>query len=109
MNEVFMPSLKSKWKVACEIVCKAGDELTFLKRRHVKVSDHEMAVQSHPKFLDGLSYLLAINRTLQPQRIPVHNLLDEPDNSKPLGPAKASVYRSCVGVVTYMYIYICIQ
>ena len=61
LDETLMPSLKSKYKVACETICKAGDELTFLKRRHVMVSEDEMAIQSHPKHLERLFDLLAIN------------------------------------------------
>ena len=100
LDQVLMPSLKSKNKVACETVCKAGDELTFLKRRHVMVSEDEMAIQSYPKHLERLFDLLAINRKLlKPKRTPGHNLLDEPDTSKPLGPAEASVSGSCVGVL----------
>ena len=88
--------------MACETICKADDELTFLKRRHVMVSEDEMAIQSHPKHLERLVDLLPINRKLKPKRTPGNNLLDEPDNSKPLGPAEASVYRSCVGVLLYI-------
>ena len=102
LDETLMPSLKAKYKVACETLCKAGDELTFLKRRHVMVTDDEMAIQSHPKHLERLFDLLAINRKLQPKRTPGHPLLDEPDNSTKLGPADASVYRSCVGVLLYI-------
>ena len=99
LDETLMPSSKAKYKVACQTLCKAGDELTFLKRRHVMVTDDEMAIQSHPKHLERLFDLLAINRKLQPKRTPGHPLLDEPDNSKALGPADASVNRSCVGVL----------
>ena len=33
LDETLMPSLKLKYKVACETICKADDELPFLKRR----------------------------------------------------------------------------
>ena len=66
LDEVLMSSLQSKYKVACETVCKAGDELTFLTRRNVTVSEDEMAIQSHPKhLLEGLFDLLAISRRLK--------------------------------------------
>ena len=51
LDETLMPALKAKYKVACETISKVGDELTFLKRHHVMVSEDEMAIQSHPKHL----------------------------------------------------------
>ena len=59
-------------------------------------------MQSHPKHLERLFDPLAINRKLKPKRAPGHPLLDEPDNRTALGPAEASVCRSCVGVLSCM-------
>eukprot|EP00435_Cladocopium_sp_Y103_P051844 s88_g16.t1 len=45
LDEVLMPSLKAKYKVACVTISKVGDEPTFLKQHHVMVSEDEMAIQ----------------------------------------------------------------
>ena len=102
LDETLMPALKAKCKVACETISKVGDELTFLKRHHVMVSEDEMAIQSHPKHLERLFGLLCINRKLKPKRTPGHPMLDEPDDSAALSLADASVYRSCIGVLLYI-------
>ena len=102
LDETLMPALKTKYKVACETISKVGDELTFLKRHHVMVSEDEMAIQSHPKHLERLFDLLCINCKLKPKRTPGHPMLDESDDSAALSLADASVYRSCIGVLLYI-------
>ena len=99
---VLLPALKAKYKISCEKVENPGDELTFLKRRHMLLSENELAVQSHPKHLERLFDLMHINRNLKPKRTPGHPMLDEPDDTAELGPSDASTYRSCVGVLLYI-------
>eukprot|EP00435_Cladocopium_sp_Y103_P007348 s890_g2.t1 len=99
---VLLLTLKAKYKLSCEKVEKPGDELTFLKRRHILLSDDEMAIQSHPKHLERLFDLMQINRNLKPKRTPGHPLLDEPDETAELGPSDSSTYRSCVGVLLFI-------
>ena len=99
---VLLPALKAKFKISCEKVENPGDELTFLKRRHMLLSENELAVQSHPKHLERLFDLMHINRNLKPKRTPGHPMLDEPDDTAELGPSDASTYRSCVGVLLYI-------
>ena len=99
---VLLPALKAKYKISCEKVENPGDELTFLKRRHMLLSENELAVQSHPKHLERLFDLMHINRNLKPKRTPGHPMLDEPDDTAELGPSDASTYRSCVEVLLYI-------
>ncbi|CAL1136540.1 unnamed protein product [Cladocopium goreaui] len=86
---VLLPALKAKFKISCEKVENPGDELTFLKRRHMLLSENELAVQSHPKHLERLFDLMHINRNLKPKRTPGHPMLDEPDDTAELGPSDA--------------------
>jgi hypothetical protein len=65
-----------------EVLEKPGDELTFLKRRHMLLSERELAIQSHPKHLEKLFEMMKINRGLKPKKVPVHQLLDEPDETE---------------------------
>ena len=72
---VLLPALKAKYKISSEKVENPGDELTFLKRRHVLLSENELAVQSHPKHLERLFDLVPINRNLKPKKTPGHPML----------------------------------
>ena len=103
LDDVLLPALNSKYKISCEIVSKENDELTFLKRKHTLISEDEMAIQSHPKHLERLFDLLCINRRLKPKKTPGHPMLDEPDTTAKLSAGDASVYRSCIGILLYIY------
>eukprot|EP00435_Cladocopium_sp_Y103_P016308 s4209_g4.t1 len=80
LETVLLPALKARYKISNEVMSEEGDELTFLKRRHVLLSPNELAIQSHPKHLEKLFELLKIGRGLRPKKTPVHPLLDEDDN-----------------------------
>ena len=79
LDDVLLPALN-----LCEIMAKENDELTFLKRKHILISEDEMAIQSHPKHLEPLFDLLCINRRLKPKKTPGHPMLDEPDTTAKL-------------------------
>ena len=91
LNETLVPALRAEYKISLDVVCKEGDELTFLKRKHVMVSPKQLAIQSHPKHLETLFELLKIKRALMPKKAPGHSLLDEPDNSKELDAEYAKI------------------
>ena len=38
LNETLVPALRAKYKISLDVVCKEGDEFTFLKRKHMMVS-----------------------------------------------------------------------
>eukprot|EP00435_Cladocopium_sp_Y103_P000218 s1247_g1.t1 len=85
LENVLLPALKARYKISNEVMAEEGDELTFLKRRHVLLSPNELAIQS-----------------LRPKKTPVHPLLDEDDNSELLDAEQASIYRSCIGILLYI-------
>ena len=102
LRNVLEPALRKKYKITLEVLEKPGDELTFLKRRHMLLSERELAIQSHPKHLEKLFEMLKINKGLKPKQVPVHQLVDEPDESEELAPDKAKIYRSCIGILLYI-------
>ena len=102
LNTTLVPALRAKYKISLDVVCKEGDELTFLKRKHAMVTPDQLAIQSHPKHLEKLFELLKIKRSLMPKKTPGHPLLDEPDNSKELDAQYAKIYRSCLGILLYI-------
>ena len=102
LSKTLVPALRAKYKISLDVVCKEGDELTFLKTKHVMVSPGQLAIQSHPKHLEKLFELLKIKRGLMPKKTPGHSLLDEPDNSKEVEAQYAKVYWSCIGILLYI-------
>ena len=66
------------------------------------LSEHELGIQSHPKHLEKLFEMMKINRNLTPKHVPVHQLLDEPDETNELPADKAKIYRSCIGILLYI-------
>ena len=46
---VLETALKKGYKISLEVFEKPGDELTFLKRRRMLLSERELAIQNHPK------------------------------------------------------------
>ena len=102
LEKTLLPALKARYKISHEMVASEGDELTFLKRRHMLVNEFELAVQSHPKHLEKLFELLKIGRGLKPKKTPVHPMLDEEDKTEMLDANQASIYRSCIGILLYV-------
>ena len=102
LRNVLEPTLRKKYKISLEVLENAGDELTFLKRRHILLSEYELGIQSHPKHLEKLFEMMKINRNLKPKHVPVHQLLDEPDETNELPADKAKIYRSCIGILLYI-------
>ena len=66
------------------------------------LSERELAIQNHPKHLEKLFEMMKINRGLKPKQVPVHQLLDEPDETDELAPDKAKIFRSCIGILLYI-------
>ena len=102
LESVLLPALKARYKISHEMMAVEGDELTFLKRRHMLMNDFELAIQSHPKHLEKLFELLKIGRGLRPKKTPVHPMLDEDDKTELLDNQQASIYRSCIGILLYV-------
>ncbi|CAL1155516.1 unnamed protein product [Cladocopium goreaui] len=71
-------------------------------RRHMLLSERELAIQSHPKHLEKLFEMMKINKGLKPKQVPVHQLLDEPEETEELPPDKTKTFRSCIGILLYI-------
>ena len=99
LESALLPALNACRKISHEMMSGQGDELTFVKRRHMLVNEFEPAIQSHPKHLEKLFELLKISRGLKPKKTPVHPMLDEDNNSEMLDSHQASIYRSCIGIL----------
>ena len=96
------PALRKRYNISLEVLEKPGDELAFLKRSHMLLSERELAIQSHPKHLEKFIGMMKINRGLKPKQVPVHQLLGEPDETNELAPDKAKIFRSCIVILPYI-------
>ena len=101
-NEKLMPALSGKYKTSVHCMCKPGDTFEFLKRIHVLVDDETIHVQQNPRHFDKLFDVVGVQSSLNPKKVPCHELMNEVDETPALDPCKASRYRSAVGVLLYL-------
>ena len=104
-NAVFnelVPSMQAKYSISMEVMSKAGDQVTFLKRTHELLDSGRMTIKVHPKHLDQLCRLLHMSKRLQNKKTPGHSEIETPDNTPLLGAEDASLYRSCIGILLYL-------
>ena len=97
--------LRKKYKISVQWVNEVNDELTFLKKRHLLISDGELCIQVHGKHLDRLLELTCLDKAKLRSRqapMPTGTLPTESENDPLLSDAEASVYRSCVGILLYL-------
>ena len=73
-----------------------------MKRIHVLVDDETIHVQQNPRHFDKLFDVVGVQSSLNPKKVPCHELMNEVDETPALDPCKASRYRSAVGVLLYL-------
>ncbi|CAE7671665.1 ABHD17A [Symbiodinium necroappetens] len=61
VHETFLPTLKKKYKVTAQLIENVGDFVTFLKRKHLLVSESELLLTPSPKHFDKLFALLRLD------------------------------------------------
>jgi len=79
-----------------------GEELTFLKRRRVLLSDELMLIKSHHKHIAQLKEIVAIHPRAYPKKTPSHPAIDDEDNSALQNDTEMSKFRSAVGILLYL-------
>ena len=70
VHETFLPTLKKKYKVTAQLIENVGDFVTFLKRKHLLVSESELLLTPSPKHLDKLFALLRLDERASPKKTP---------------------------------------
>ena len=58
-----------------------GEELTFLKRRHVLLSDELMLIKSHHKHIGQLKETVGLHPTAYPKNTPSHPAINDEDSA----------------------------
>ncbi|CAE7314572.1 unnamed protein product, partial [Symbiodinium sp. KB8] len=102
VHETFLPTLKKKYKVTAQLIENVGDFVTFLKRKHLLVSESELLLTPSPKHFDKLFALLRLDERASPKKTPYMPQLDEIDQSHQLQSEEASIYRSGIGLLLYL-------
>ena len=97
-----IPALKGACKILYSVMKQMGDEHTFLKRRHVLVSDELMLIKPHHKHVAQLKEILAIHPMAFPKKTPSHPAIDSEDTTLALNDADMWKYRSAVGILLYL-------
>ena len=97
--------LASKFKISSEWLREVGDEVSFLKRRHLLVSPELLVIEPNVKYIDKLLEVTGLSRGNHRSKgtpFPTGALPTEQANDKPLDSATATKFRSAVGILMYM-------
>ena len=94
--------LKRKYEVSTQVIEKAGDELSFLKRRMVLEPDGRLLIQTHHKHVQQMCSLLGLNKKLQNKKTPGHADMEKDEHTGDLNPTAATTFRTCVGILLYL-------
>ena len=97
--------LKSKFKISSEWLHDVGDQVTFLKRRHVLVRPELLVIEPNVKYIDKLLEVTGLSRASHRTKctpFPTGALPTESESDKALDGATATRFRSGVGILMYM-------
>ena len=97
-----IPASKSVYKISYSITRQMGEELTFLKRRHVLPSDELMLIKPYHKHIAQLEAIVAVRPKAYPKKTPSHPAIDDDDNSALLDDSEMSKYRSAAGILLFL-------
>ena len=84
--------LCKKYTISVQWIRDVNDQLMFLKKRHILISDGELCVQVHGKHLERLLDLTGLSKAKVRAR----------QSPMPTGTLPTSVFRSCVGILLYL-------
>lgn len=83
VHEVFIPTLKTKYKVTAHVIENIGDSITFLKRKHTLLSSDQLLLTPSPKHFDKLFDLLAVSENASFKKSPYMPQLDASRMARP--------------------------
>ena len=102
VQKQLIPALQSAYKISYSIMKEMGDELTFLKRRHILVNDRLMLIKSHHKHVAQLKEIVDIHPKAYPKKTPAHPAIDNEDTTSKLKEADLTKFRSAAGILLYL-------
>ena len=80
-----VPAMQAKYPISMEVMLKAGDKVTFLKRTHELLDSGRMTIKVHHKHLDQLCRLLHMSKRRQNKKTPGRAEIETPDTTALLG------------------------
>ena len=100
-SQVFLPLMKQKFNVSFSDLGEPGTEISFLKRRLIRVSDGLVIVPGTTvsKVVESFEQFFGHARL---QKIPCDAAVQQNDSSQLLGPKDAKNYRSIIGLLLYL-------
>lgn len=101
-HDTLLPTVKSRHKTSVQVMETVGDFIEFLKRTHVLVEPGTIHIQHNPRHFDKLFEITGVKDSMHPKKTPCHDLMNQPDKTDELDPAKASLYRSAIGILMYL-------
>ncbi len=102
VEKELIPALKSTYKISFSLMRQMGDELTFLKRRHVLLSDELVLIKPHHKHVAQLKEILAIHPKAYPKKTPAHPAIDNKHTTANLNETDMAKFRSAVSILLYL-------
>ncbi|CAL1161296.1 unnamed protein product [Cladocopium goreaui] len=97
-----LPALNGRYKTSVHCMKQPGDTLDFLHRIHVLVDDATIHIQQNPRHFDKLFEVVGVQSTMNPKKVPCHEMMTEVDDTPLLQAEKASRYRSAVDILLYL-------
>ena len=102
VNESSQPGMEKEFKVSVRARPRPGDEMDFLKRRHVLNADGSLLILPHPEHIAKLTELLHIGPHQAVKKCPLMPGYTDEDVPSLLEPTQAVVYRTCIGILLYL-------
>ena len=91
-------TLNGRYKTSVHCMKQPCDTFEFLKRIHVLVDEETIHIQQNPRHFDKLFEVVGVQSTMNPKKVPCHEMMTEVDDTPLLQAEKASRYRSAVGI-----------
>ena len=101
IEKVFVPMIKEKFEISLALMKTNGDEISFLKRTYRKIDDGIVIIPGH--YIETMVNVFEeVYGKIKIQKIPADSLIQVEDESAPLGPEEATMFRSMVGMAIYL-------
>ena len=94
--------LGKKYELNVEFLRHEGDEISFLKRKHVLLPGNRLGIEAHPKHVQKMLDMLKLHN-VRPRKtpLPVGSLPCDEETPQLVG-QEAMVFRQCVGILLYL-------
>ncbi|CAE7512900.1 unnamed protein product [Symbiodinium natans] len=102
IHSAFLPLIKSRFECTYEVAMQVGDTFDFLKRKHT-ITEHGILIEMPKSYIKQMAETLGVNYSHSwKHKSPCHPDLLGADTSPALDEAKASKFRSAVGIGLYI-------